>query len=549
MWKVFKILITVSFLFLLNIIQSQPTSYPYSGFPLKHTDSPLFGKDIIINYNPNQDQRNVALCSAFNGWLYAAYSYVVHNPPFDDDPYFVFLRSVDNGITWEILWDYVYPVNNGRCTCINLTALGDSISNIKVFLSAVVANTPEGHGIGFVDRFNGNTGAGELALFESDGIFSIALTSDFNYPAINANPNSMGFIYSRTSYIKDTVAFFSSSDGGQTFSNHKILSVSSKALLNVDVAYGRSLSENMGRYFAVWEEKNSYNSSIGHIYTAHTEPNFNSSFSSPNMLDSIDSTNINMCRNPVIACQYNDIDNDSLNITEIVLFENYLPESNNYDIIGLYNMKPTNTNYFKKFILDSSPNNKQQPSIKFNPFDSTFMVTYYDSTTQKLPFLLNNFSMSNPDAWQVVNSGYNDNSNLSAPYPRVALNLGQQQGVNFWTGEGTGGKGVALFDAPYSTYTGISNVINTDDASIVKTYPNPCNQKMYFSFELNKSAFVSIAVQSMLGRPIGTITNRLYPEGKNTIQYDVSYLPTGFYFYKFDSNNGIKTTGTFIILR
>ncbi len=41
------------------------------------------------------------------------------------------------------------------------------------------------------------------------------------------------------------------------------------------------------------------------------------------------------------------------------------------------------------------------------------------ATTQKLPYLLHDFNMVNPDSWSVFSSGYNDNSNLVAPHPLI----------------------------------------------------------------------------------------------------------------------------------
>ncbi len=42
------------------------------GIPYKTNRSPLFGKDIVIHDMPDRDQRNIAVCSAFYGWLYTA---------------------------------------------------------------------------------------------------------------------------------------------------------------------------------------------------------------------------------------------------------------------------------------------------------------------------------------------------------------------------------------------------------------------------------------------------------------------------------------------
>ena len=234
-------------------------------------------------------------------------------------------------------------------------------------------------------------------------------------------------------------------------------------------------------------------------------------------------------KNPSIACQYNNINNDSLNLTEVVLFDKYIPASIKYDINGFFNMKSTNTSHFIEFTLNPSSDSKQQTSINFNPFDSTFMVTYYNSTTQKLPFLLHNYNMLNADSWLVLNAGYNDSSDLANPFPIVALNFDQQQGANVWSAEGTGGNGIAMFDAPYSIYTGISenNITNSND--YFRIYPNPCNNILNISMELKNSENVTIIMYELLGKIMAKVTDQKFPANRNVLKYNVSDIPPGSY--------------------
>lgn len=66
--------------------------------PLNPGRSVIFGKDIVIHDQADRDQQSIAVCSAFNGWLYAAYSY--------DSIGVLWLsvwRSTDNGMHWENL--------------------------------------------------------------------------------------------------------------------------------------------------------------------------------------------------------------------------------------------------------------------------------------------------------------------------------------------------------------------------------------------------------------------------------------------------------------
>jgi len=518
--------------------------------PLK-PQSPLFGKDIVLNAQPIQNQRNLAVCSAFNGWLYAIYSYNNGN-----QPYVTFLRSTDDGITWDIVMDVSDYFQGYLTTRLDIIACGNSLSTLKIFLAAAVTDTlgyMEWGGI-FVGRYQGDPFIAEAQILGDGGNvtsrhYDIALASDQNYPANNSNPFSIAVAYTKSGYgNKDTLKYCSSSNGGMSFDDKRIVALSNRNLEKVALSFGRSPSKPEGRYFVAWEEKNPNNAATGHIYTAHSEPNFDSPFTKAVCLDSLDSSAINKVRNPAIACQVNNADNDSSNLSEIVMLEKYLPGSNRYEVKGFYNLQACSSNYFKELAVSSSSNNKIQPDISFNSYNSTFMMTYFDSTEKKLPFLTNDVNLVNPDSWNIISQAYNDNSNLIAPYPKVKLNIGQQDGMNAWISEGTSGNGIALFDAPYSTYTGISGNNTGSLVRLIGAYPNPCSNEIKIAFELKKTGKVTINVLSILGQPLGTVTDQSYSEGKHVVKYDVSDFPAGTYFYNFRLDD-FTASGKFTVIR
>ena len=224
-----------------------------------------------------------------------------------------------------------------------------------------------------VDRFNGITGDWEAILLEPYPCYSIALSTDLMYPASNSSPHSLGILYSthNISYNLDSIIFCSSGDGGMSLESRQVVAATTGNHFNkVALAYGRSSSWNSGRYFAAWEEKGSYTSNTGHIFTAHSNPNFNSPFTTPVQLDALDPSALNMCRNPAIACQFNNVDNDSTNLSEVILFDKYDPANQKYDITGFYNLQAANHSNFRKLIISNSAHNNFQPSINFNPLDS-----------------------------------------------------------------------------------------------------------------------------------------------------------------------------------
>jgi Secretion system C-terminal sorting domain len=536
-----------AFLFLcLTGLNAQTGFLNGSVVPLK-PQSPLFGKDIKINDLPTENQRNVAVCCAFNGWLYAAYW--VKTAGYME---LTIMKSVDDGMTWDIFRTVQTGVPSEIFTSFKIATCGNSLSTLKVFMGLVYYDTIYHTGTALVPRLDGITGVTEADVLQDQFVDShyLDISTDFNYPASNSDPGSFAILYSKHQGLTDSLIFYSSSNGGMTLNNHKVVSKSSDQFQfrRVALNYGRSSSYSDGQYFAAWELKSVNNSDFDHIYTAHSEPSITGPFTSPVCLDSLDASLINKVRNPIIACQYNNVDNDSANLTEVVLFEKYHSSGGDYDVTGYYNLQAATTSHFSPLNIATSFNNELQPDICFNTYNSKFMVTYFDSTNKKLPFLTNDVNLANPNSWNVVSQGYNDNNNLVAPYPKVDLNIVQQDGMNAWISAGTGGNGIALFDAPYSTYTGVSeNNIGTS-AKLIGSYPNPCSNKIKISFELKNAGKVTINLMGIMGQPLGTVTDQIYSAGKNAVQYDVSGLPSGSYFYTVRSGE-FSAAGKFTVVR
>jgi hypothetical protein len=546
MKKQYVLHLLLLFLFL-NELMAQHGPGNYEAIPYKTGGSPLFGKDIVIDNLPDQDQRDVAICSAFNGWLYAVTTYYdsINHIPISD-----ILRSTDSGITWNL----IYGGSPGTLYCKfhsdGIVAIGDSLSNLKIFSSGVRSVHPTSLGTGFVDRLNGVTGEWEgiLPPYES-GVTDISVVTDYNYPTIGSNPHSLGILYSYNKNNKDSIIFLSSSNGGMTVDNKQVLASSTHSFFrNVELNYGRSASYPEGRFFAVWEEMQDSSQTMGHIYTSHSEPYFNSPFTTPVCLDSLDTTAINKLRNPTIACQYSGTDNNQGNLSAVVLCEKSVSDHNSFELQGFYNLQAVGTNNFTPFMPSSSSNSRIQPSVNYNPYNSTFMLTFFDSTDLKLPFLTNDVNLANPNVWNVVSSAYNDNPSLIIPKPTVKINDAKQAGMNAWISEGPGNSGVALFDAAYSDWTGINEGTINATSRTIQIYPNPCRDMLNLVVELNDNESVKIEITNSMGKNELIFPSKTFSKGKHKITLSVSSLSEGPYFYKFITG-AFSTSGKFIIIR
>jgi len=542
-----RILISVIFLSILfcGTLSSQNFLEPTPVLPLKATTVPMFGKDIVIRDRIDQNQKTVAVCSAFNGWLFSAFTFIKEKENWTN-----ILRSIDNGITWELIREGSLPFPRTRMIEIDLIATGNDLDNLKLFGCFIGYDTIEKINHNAVARFNGISGDFEIQISLPSNTRDIAIASDCNFPALNSNPNSFAIIYSRSHIVlTDTIAFICSSDGGTVFDTHRVLDYTEEGHFDkVDLSYGYSPTLNTGRYYAAWEKKFTQSSAFGSIYTAHSEPAYNSPFTPAECLDCSDPSIYKKLRNPVIATQYGNAENDSLNLTEIILSEKQSSKNESVDIAGFYNLQSTATGYFRPLTINGSQDGRTQPDMFYNPYDSTFNVTYFNSSESQLPYLVNNMNLSTPDSWNVISSGYNDSINISDPQPKCRLNFSDHYGIFAWCSVGSDGRGIAMFDAANSIYNYISENNKSLDDLNLHAYPNPCSNETAIWFDLPKQEMVTFKVYSILGNPISNEVHQLFSPGINNIRIDLSSSPPGTYLYSFQVKE-YCATGKIIVVK
>lgn len=510
------------------------------GYGFNKQDFPMFGKDIVIHDQPTQNQRCLDICSAYNGWLFAVYCYYQ-----DYWGYISVQKSTDNGITWVTVYDDIYTLS-WEIRKLQIRAAGNNPSDFKVFIGGYAFDNFGQRGAATLMRFNGDPFQYEDELLKDSGqnsyIRDFAIVTDAPYPAVNSSPYSIGIVYSRRTQSLsnvDTVIFKSSSNGGISLDGKKVITVTPLVVNHVAISYGRSSTYNTGNYFVAWQADDNVTSEFGHIYTSHTFPNFNGSFSSIKNIDSLKPEWINQLRHPVISCQNGNYDNDSSNTSEVILFEKKIENINQTVVKGCYSVHGSTSNNFHALDIIGASQNSSQPDLTFNEYDSTFMATWYELTTSKLPLYKKNVTLYNPNTWDQVSSGYNDSSNLSSPVPKVKVHQTQKAGINVWVSEGQGGNGIGLFDAQYSTYTGISKNEPNGSQVLISAYPNPCSRQITFDLNLASASQVTISVFNLLGKRCGSPLKQYCITGGQKIQYDVSNMENGLFIFRIQTTEGV----------
>jgi hypothetical protein len=408
--------------------------------PYKTPNSVLYGSDVIIDNQPAQDQRNTCLSVAFNGWLYAGLS--VNEA--GSWRWKIFL-STDDGATWTVLRDQTLNTN-WYVHAIDIVVTGTTVGDLKVFVARILNNDVSVNSELIVSQLDGNTGSTLVTLRDNnvsggDQFRDVSIASDYIWPAVDAVPFSVAVLYSKYNGTADTIRILTSSNGGASIDAEQVVRVTGGYVRNVSLAYGRCWNFFNGRYFAAWEERAGSAVDLGQIWTAHSTTYFDDPFTTPFRVENLIGATENFARNPSISCQFNDTDNDMLNLTAVVLFDRaYNGTLTDFDIVGVYNKEAANTDNWSIFGMDaSSADNDIQPDINFDPAYNNFLATYYRTNTQSLPYLVKYMNMADPYFWVHITYKYNEGTNLMNPYPKVEINPVYLQVAHVWTAEGAGG--------------------------------------------------------------------------------------------------------------
>ena len=418
----------------------------------------LFGQDVKINPGALEAQNEVQIDVAFNGWIFALY-----NTQDSTGGGLTLRKSIDNGATWTTV-DH-YSVVDVDYKQFDMVVAGTDTNSLKVFVAGVYHSTTAADYRLFVDRYDGKTGNFLGSMLVNDygtrAIYDVALATDYTFPAVGVSPYSVGLIYSCYSSTYDSINFYCSTDGGNSFLPSKNIFTTGSYCRNVSIDYTRSQSGSNGRYVFAWEQLSSGSARTGHIYTARNLATVDGTFSTPVNLDSVSSTMINLCRNPKIAAQHNNLDNDSGSTTAIVMVDrDYIGDGSDYDLLGFYNKRAHYGDFWNRLDVVNSGEDDMQSDISYDPTNNNFLLTYLDSSNLKMPYVINGYNLATPSTWVTISTNYvNHNQVLGNAFPKVVINPAVTQVALAWV-KNENGKNTAYFDAEYSTVQAFNVLLN-----------------------------------------------------------------------------------------
>jgi hypothetical protein len=490
-----------------------------------------FGSDETIHIKTSENQRNIRLGSAFNGWMYA---YTINDTVASKGGIYVGF-SKDNGVTWNKFVTYQFP--NSRYPLTDLVVTGTDTAHLNVFLAGVLKNTVTSRYTLYIDRFDGRNGAlltGQVFVANPglSQVTDISLASDYLLPGTGNQPYGVSMLYAQHNILRDSLFYVSSSDAGSTFHASKCIASAAAYMRKISLAYGKSSAYPGGAYFAAWDLIATPGKSFGHIYTSHSTSVTNI-WGVPLCMDSLSSSTNNLVRNPSIACQYSNSKNDSNGLSAIVTFERASGANlQNTNILGYYNMKAMSSTHWSIFSVSTAQEKDLSPNTIFDPSTNNFLLTYYDSTDGRLPYAKEGFNMATPSGWTYISNAYNDqNNNLKNAIPHVVFNLVLAQAGFVWIAENPNNhNGIAMFDAEYAGLaTGIAAAPLSENR-ILMPYPNPASNYVEIPLTLDRLQGVEWIIYDMVGKEVMALQKTVFSFGNQILKQDLSSLPGGVYF-------------------
>lgn len=89
--------------------------------------------------------------------------------------------------------------------------------------------------------------------------------------------------------------------------------------------------------------------------------------------------------------------------------------------------------------------------------------------------------------------------------------------------------------------TGVSLIQEELNYQLYQNYPNPFNPSTTIKFSLNESGNISLIIYDILGKEVRTLLNGYLNAGLHEYNFSASDLPSGFYFFRLNTENFTET--------
>jgi len=93
----------------------------------------------------------------------------------------------------------------------------------------------------------------------------------------------------------------------------------------------------------------------------------------------------------------------------------------------------------------------------------------------------------------------------------------------------------------------ITDVEENNESEIIseflleQNYPNPFNSTTTIKYSIPQQGLVTIKIYNAIGEEIVTLINKEQPVGNYDVEFNVTSLPSGIYFYRLKAGSFVET--------
>ncbi|MDP4219407.1 MAG: hypothetical protein Q8896_03140, partial [Bacteroidota bacterium] len=213
--------------------------------------------------------------------------------------------------------------------------------------------------------------------------------------------------------------------------------------------------------------------------------------------------------------------------------------------------------------VDPPPQNKPEALraiLKFwksshAPLSVDLIAPPTDSTNITLSVSLLWHSAANAKKYIVTISSKEDFTDIVFTSPELSdtsyiFESNKSNTTFYWRVQAIDESGASAFSGVWKFTTAAASSVSEKSmrqVSPISIHPNPSGSLSSIGFDLARSGEITLSIYSVLGQEVATIAQGWYGSGKHSILWDASMLPSGTYYCRLHSREGILTSALRIL--
>ena len=89
--------------------------------------------------------------------------------------------------------------------------------------------------------------------------------------------------------------------------------------------------------------------------------------------------------------------------------------------------------------------------------------------------------------------------------------------------------------------------VNAEQFYLSQNYPNPFNPVTTIKYSLPQTGYTTLKIYNSVGEEMATLVNNVKETGTHEVKFDASFLSSGVYYYRLESENFSKTKKMILI--